>query len=182
VYPGQIVGINDGVPAPSATYQAACFTNAEFARAAEEFTRLGMRYGFSSPSLPRPTGAPCTAVRANELVVGSKGELYKCWDSVGNHLEVVGHITNYKNPNGRLQKWLKYDPFADAECRSCIALPVCMGGCAHHAMDLLQHENRCGAFRHTYREQVLAFVESAKRTRKAGLLPATSLARRMETR
>jgi uncharacterized protein len=121
-------------------------------------------------------------VRANELVVGSKGELYKCWDSVGNDREVIGHIRDYRNTNGRLAKWLRYDPFADAECRSCIALPVCMGGCAHHAMDLLQRENRCGTFRTTYREQVLDFVEWAEATGTAGLVPATELARRMETR
>ena len=182
VYPGQIVGINDGAAAPSASYGARCFTNPEFARAEREFVKLAACYGFSEPALPRPTGAPCTAVRANELVVGSKGELYKCWDSVGNSLEVVGHIRDYGNLNGRLAKWLRYDPFADDECRGCIALPVCMGGCAHHAMDLLQYENRCGTFRHTYREQVLEFVEVAEQHGFDTLVTAPQLARRMETR
>ena len=126
------------------------------------YQALTAHYGFSRRLLPTPLGTPCTAVRANELVVGSKGELYKCWDSVGNHLETIGHIRDYHNPNGRLHKWLKYDPFADFECRSCLAMPVCMGGCAQHAMDPLQHENRCSTFRHTYREQVLAFVEAAE--------------------
>jgi uncharacterized protein len=178
----QLVAGGDDPLAPSASYAPRCFTNAEFARAELEFTHLAARYGFALPSLPRPTGAPCTAVRANELVVGSKGELYKCWDNVGNRMEVVGDIRDYRTPNGRLQKWLKYDPFADAECRSCIALPVCMGGCAHHAMNLLQYENRCGTFRHTYREQVLAFVEAAETIGVSGLTPAAGLARRMETR
>jgi uncharacterized protein len=182
VYPGQIVGVNDGVSAPSATYKTQCFTNPEFAQATLEFGSLAAHYGFSGPSLPQPTATPCTAVRANELVVGSKGELYKCWQSVGNHLEVTGHINDYQNPNGRLQRWLKYNPFANAECRSCIALPVCMGGCAHHAMDPLQYENRCGTFRHTYREQVLAYVEAAEQIGSTGLMASAQLARRMETR
>jgi uncharacterized protein len=171
VYAGHIVAVNDGAPSPSATYPARCFNNREFAEAEQEFTRLAVRHGFATRSLPRPAGAPCTAVRANELVIGSEGELYKCWDSVGNPREVVGNIRDYRNPNGRLQKWLKYDPFANDECRSCIALPVCMGGCAHHAMDLLQYENRCGTFRHTYRDQVLAFVEAAE---TSGASQATS--------
>jgi uncharacterized protein len=121
---------------------------------------MAQDYGFTRPSLPRPTGAPCTAVRANELVVGSKGELYKCWDSVGNGQEVIGHISDYSNLNGTLRKWLSYDPFADAECRSCLALPVCMGGCAHLASIPSMHENRCGTFRYNYREQILRFVDS----------------------
>jgi uncharacterized protein len=100
-------------------------------------------------------------VRAEELVVGSGGELYKCWESVGNPREQIGTIWDYADELGRLQRWLNYDPFSDPECRGCIALPVCMGGCAHHAMDLLQRENRCDPFRHTYREQIVAFVETA---------------------
>lgn len=182
VYPGQIVGVDDDVPSPSASYKPPCFTSAEFARAELEFAELASRYGFGAPSLPRPTGAPCTAVRKNELVVGSEGELYKCWDSVGNRLEVIGTIFDYKNKNGRLQKWLKYDPFSDAECRSCIALPVCMGGCAHHGMDLIQHENRCSTFRHTYREQVVSFVEHAERSGQRGPVATAGLVRRMDTR
>jgi uncharacterized protein len=184
VYPGQLVGIAENPQAPSAGYHARCLANPEFARAERAFLALAERYGLASAAaLPRPTGAPCTAVRANELVVGSNGELYKCWDSVGNKREVVGDIRDYHNPNGRLAKWLKYDPFADPGCQSCIALPVCMGGCAAHAMDLLQYENRCGTFRHTYQEQVLEFVERAESAGAEGLMLAgAGLERRMETR
>jgi len=182
VYAGQIVGVSDGADAPSASYKAPCFSNAEFAEAELEFKALTARYGFSSPSLPRPSAAPCTAVRKNEVVVGSEGELYKCWDSVGNKLEVIGTIFDYQNPNGRLQRWLKYDPFTDDECTSCIALPVCMGGCAHHGMDVIQHENRCSTFRHSFRDQVAAYVDHAERTGATASVAPTGLVRPMDTR
>ena len=171
VYLGQIVGVDDGAPSPSADYRPRCFTNAEFARAELEFDTLRTKYGFGSLTLPRPSGAPCTAVRKNEIVVGSAGELYKCWDSVGNKSHVTGSIFDYDNPNGRVRRWLEYNPFTDEDCRSCIALPVCMGGCAHHSMDVLQHENRCSTFRHTYQEQVMSFVEHAEQDR---ILPPTA--------
>ncbi|WP_426504286.1 radical SAM protein [Dactylosporangium sp. McL0621] len=181
VYPGQIVGVAENLLSPSASY-GNCLSNPEFAGAERQFFALAERYGLAAPNLPRPTGAPCTAVRANELVVGSRGELYKCWDTVGEHREVVGHISDYANPNGRLAKWLQYDPFSNDECRTCIALPVCMGGCAHHAFDERRYENRCGTFRHTYHDQVDAFVDYAERRGVMHLTPVTRLAREMETR
>ena len=184
IYVGQIVGIGENPLSPSASYGngACCFTSQEYAEAELRFMELAERYGFGAPVVPTPTGAPCTAVRANELVVGSKGELYKCWDNVGNWLEVVGNIRHYQELNGRLAKWLKYDPFADAECRACIAMPVCMGGCAHHGMDAEQYSNRCDTFRHTYREQVLNFVESAERNGSTGFVAPKELARATDTR
>ena len=182
VYPGQIVGVKDNLLAPSASYKPPCFSTPEFARVQLEFTELASRYGFGEPSLPRPTGAPCTAVRKNEVVVGSEGELYKCWDSVGNKLEVIGTIFDYANTNGRLGRWLQYDPFSNEECRSCIALPVCMGGCAHHGMDVNQYENRCSTFRHTYHEQVLAFVDHAEASGEVASIAPTGLVHAMDTR
>ncbi len=182
VYPGQIVGVDDGNFSPSSSYRAPCFSNPDFAAAEMEFTALTEKYGFGGMALPRPSAAPCTAVRKNEVVVGSEGELYKCWDSVGNQLEVTGSIFDYANPNGRAQRWLSYDPFTNEECRGCIALPVCMGGCAHHGMDVIQHENRCSTFRHTFKEQVLMFVDDAARNGTHATLAPAGPVRRMDTR
>jgi uncharacterized protein len=160
VYAAQLTQVDDGAPAPSASYATACFSCGEFSEVQSEFRELAESYGFDSPSLPGPSGAPCTAVRANELVIGSKGELYKCWDSVGNPAEVVGHIRDYRKAETRAAKWLSYDPFENDEWRSCIALPVCMGGCAHHGMDEKLYDDRCMPFRWNYAEQVRSFVKA----------------------
>ncbi len=181
VYLGHLIAVNDGNLAPSTTYKAPCFTNAEFAEAETAFTLLAMRYGFSGPSIPAPSGAPCTAVRSNEFILGSDGELYKCWESVGNPSHVIGNIRDYTNLNGRLRRWLTYDPFTNDECRSCVALPTCMGGCAHHGMDVLQYENRCDTFRHNYKDRIRLMAKAAE----AGLVPmgaAAASGPRMDTR
>ena len=181
VYVAQIVGANN-LAAPAASYSRCHLTRPGFARVEQEFANVAARYGFTTTKLPTPTGAPCTAVRSNEFVIGSKGELYKCFESVGNQLEVIGDIRNYRESNGRLQKWLKYDPFSNDECRGCIALPVCMGGCAHHAFDAMQYENRCGTFRHTHKDQVLRLVIAAEQLGSARLIATNQLAQSLETR
>ena len=168
VYPGQLVAYDEGIGAPSETYRSQCFTLPEFAAVERQFLAAARERGLASHQLPQPVASPCTAVRANELVVGARGELYKCWDSVGNAQEVVGHLRSWKDPNDRVLKWLSYDPFADQGCRSCIALPGCMGGCAHHQM-IEPGDSKCSTFRLTYREQVAEYAATAAAADATGL-------------
>ena len=55
------------------------------------------------------------------------GELWKCLDDIGNNDEAIGTIFDHKTANAQITKWLGYDPFSDDDCRSCVALPGCMG-------------------------------------------------------
>jgi uncharacterized protein len=181
VVSGHLVAVDDGNAAPSSSYHG-CLTGTEYAATELEFDRMAAAYGFARPGLPEPNGAPCTAVRANELVVGSKGELYKCWESVGNPSDVIGHIRDYQRVNSRVDRWLRFDPFEDAECRSCIALPVCMGGCAHHAMDELQYETRCDSFRLNFLERVKDFTRAASTLDDGTRVPVARLARQLDGR
>jgi len=161
VRPGRIVAYDEGIGAPSETYRPTCFTLPEFAGVEREFLAAARERGLASAQLPQPVPTPCTAVRANELVVGANGELYKCWDSVGNEHEVIGHLRSWKDPNDRVLKWLRYDPFTDQGCRSCIALPTCMGGCAHDQMTD-PGDSKCSTFRLTHRRQVEEYVAAAE--------------------
>ena len=154
VYMGQLMGITENDGAPSASYSPRLLTRAEFARESVTFNRTARSLGFAPAALPRPTAVPCTAIRSNDLVIGSEGELYKCYESIGNGNEIIGNILDVTHINGREQKWLSYTPFDNEECRSCVALPGCMGGCANHAMDRQLYPNRCGTFRHSYKEQI----------------------------
>lgn len=161
VYPGQIVAYPDQAGAPSETYRPHCFTLPEFAEVEREFLAAAYERGLAEPSLPKPIASPCTAVRTNELVVGARGELYKCYDNVGNPHEVIGHLRSWQDPNDRVLKWLRYDPFADEGCRSCIALPTCMGGCAHNEMSF-PGDAKCSTFRLTHRRQVEEYAAAAE--------------------
>ena len=159
VYVGHLTGITDNAAAPSASYSSRCLSRKEFSVEELRFSGIAAKYGFSKPSLPTPRGAPCTAVRNIDLVIGSEGELYKCYESVGTPSEVIGNIKDYGDLNSNVRKWLDYSPFRNQECRKCIALPVCMGGCPHHAFDLLLYEDRCGTFRHNHVERITNYID-----------------------
>ncbi|MDX6358519.1 MAG: uncharacterized protein QOH37_1573 [Nocardioidaceae bacterium] len=170
VTPGRIVAYDEGIGAPSESYRSGCYTLPQFARVEREFLAEARRRGLASADLPSPVSTPCTAVRANDLVVGARGELYRCWDSVGNHQEVVGHLRSWRDPDDRALKWLRYDPFTDEGCRSCVALPGCMGGCAHLQMTD-PGDSKCSTFRLSYREQVAEYAATAEAAGAAGLRP-----------
>jgi uncharacterized protein len=180
VTPGRIVAYDEGIGAPSESYRSGCYTLPEFARVEREFLAEARVRGLASADLPAPVSTPCTAVRANDLVVGARGELYRCWDSVGNHQEVVGHLRSWRDPDDRALKWLRYDPFTDEGCRSCVALPGCMGGCAHLQMTD-PGDSKCSTFRLSYREQIDAYAATAEAAGAAGLrhalLPLTPVGR-----
>lgn len=158
VYIGHLTGIKDNAAAPSATYSK-CMTRKEFSVEELKFSWIATKYGFAKPSLPTLTGAPCTAVRNGDLVIGSEGELYKCYESVGTPSEVIGNIKDFKDLNSNVRKWLDYSPFRNQECRKCVALPVCMGGCPHHAFDLQLYENRCGTFRLNHADRIALYID-----------------------
>jgi uncharacterized protein len=144
-----------------------CFNGREFARVEHQFNVVAAGESFTTPALPQLTGAPCTAVRKNEFVIGSEGELYKCWESVGHRDQVIGNIRDIDSVNVENNKWINFSPFNNAECRACQVLPVCMGGCAQHAMNLLQYADRCNTFRFEHKRTIEQFIDHQNRP-KAG--------------
>ena len=44
----------------------------------------------------------------------------------------------------------------------CVALPVCMGGCAHHALDTVARDSRCDTFRYNHRERITRLVAAGR--------------------
>jgi uncharacterized protein len=167
---GHTVAVASNSRAPSAGYQGGCFDRSSFAAVERQFVAAATGLGFASPELPGPVGAPCTAVRDNELVIGSRGELYKCPQTVGDPREVIGNLSSWPDTDNRLLKWLTYDPFTDEDCRSCPVLPTCMGGCAHNAMGAAPDDVRCETFRYSHAEQVRRHIEGDTRSREVTML------------
>lgn len=174
IYVGHLMAVDDGVNQPSARYTSPCFTTREFAPTEKRFNDMAVQYGFRSRVLDGPVLTPCLAMRLNEYVIGCEGEIYKCWKSVGNQNEVIGNIRDYRNLNSRVSRWLGYTPFNDDECVNCIALPVCMGGCAHHAMDKKLFGDRCSTFRYEHRERVIQFIDHLYAHSEASAVPASA--------
>ena len=66
------------------------------------------------------------------IVIGPNGEIYKCWNDVGNEERIVGYLNGKITNEQLLIRYLNgADPFDDEECQKCILLPICGGGCPY---------------------------------------------------
>lgn len=82
----------------------------------------------------------CSANQQCAYIVGPEGEVYKCWNDVGDSQKVVGNIYGNKITNKLLlsryivgSKW-----YNDLNCKKCFFLPICNGTCAWYVL-----RNKC---------------------------------------
>lgn len=75
----------------------------------------------------------CPIRNPNYITIGPSGEIYKCWNDVGNKQRIVGSLLNKTSINKSLL--MRYhtagDPFEDQRCLDCFHLPTCGGGCPY---------------------------------------------------
>jgi len=79
----------------------------------------------------------CSANSRNGFVVGPEGELYKCWEDVGNRHMVVGSVRddNFITNHELVALYsVGTDPYLDSECLACSVFPICGGGCANRRL------------------------------------------------
>lgn len=97
-----------------------------------EFVKHVMQnYGIGDALLyPISDRYECSIRNKNSLVIGPEGEVYKCWNDVGDKRKVVGNINGKVFNEALLLRYLVgADPFMDSQCQECLLLPVCGGGC-----------------------------------------------------
>lgn len=93
------------------------------------FRKHGMDFNSFYPSYKF---SECSIRNPNVAVIGPEGEIYKCWNDVGKQDRVVGDIWGkVSNERLLLQYLAGADPYDDAQCRECVLLPVCSGGCPY---------------------------------------------------
>ncbi|MCM1152275.1 MAG: radical SAM protein [Muribaculum sp.] len=102
-----------------------------------EFQKKLWNEGYNGYGYPSLCSKGCSATTLNSYIIGPRGELYKCWEHVGNGNKVVGDIftTDYRNHNLFNDFILRGLCFNDPKCRECGLLPVCSGGCPKKRID-----------------------------------------------
>ncbi len=105
-----------------------CLLPGEFWRKSYELQEYLVKEDIAVPEYP-DISSGCGATSIHSYVIGPKGELYKCWNHLGEKSQIVGYIDKNIDLNPLYTQYL-YESFEnDEECKECKYLPICMGGC-----------------------------------------------------
>ena len=144
IYPADIKKFGEGC----ASYTEKCFSIEEMTEYANKVREQLDITGRSKKSLIIPRYSPCTFDRDDMYVVDPYLDLYNCWEFLGQKDKKVGYIDeNGKTVfNYEFYEQMSRNPFKFAECRDCVYLPMCGGGCAAEAYfeKGTYHSSPCG--------------------------------------
>jgi len=133
-----------------------CHSSEDFSRAETEYFRLLLKEGFIINKLPHPMTNFCLAQTAGGFVMDHEGELYKCFNYVGDKERSMGNIRddiNYNHPE--FTKMFAFDPYADETCRDCNILPICLGGCPSRRLHRnAARDEMCESWKHNLPEML----------------------------
>lgn len=81
---------------------------------------------------PDDINIECLVRNPYNMIVGWQGEIYKCFEDLGDETKIVGNIhqTPVFNNNELLAQYsVGIDHYQDSTCKTCSYLPICHGGC-----------------------------------------------------
>ncbi len=83
----------------------------------------------------------CGSGQINTFVVGTEGELYKCWNDLGRNERIVGYIDERKyDVNPWLTRYMAGPTmFDDEKCKHCTLFFQCNGGCPWKRLENKYH-------------------------------------------
>lgn len=156
VYPGWI-HLDDLNP-----LKAMCFGRNE---ATDLCLDLFKKYGIISEKFfPDDINMECLVRNPYSMIVGWQGEIYKCFEELGDKELIVGNINN-KHVWNNYELLSKYsvgiDHYQDSKCRQCSYLPICRGGCPKRRLENKyegKHNDCCTPFKGRLEDYIELYV------------------------
>lgn len=106
----------------------------------------------------------CEAEHENSFVIDELGNIYKCWNSIGNDKEILCTLDNRDINPCVASNYLARDPFTEQKCIDCPYIPICGGGCVKQK--ILHNTNICAESRFNFLKVVKKSIDSYESERR----------------
>jgi len=110
--------------------ESICFDYEEYEKVFQKTFRVLFEHGLLhsiDQIVPKRKITCCSTRASNELVVDTEGRLFKCMQTATDDQHTIGSCQTGLEYNEELSKWLF--PKEYEECKDCIYMPICQGGC-----------------------------------------------------
>lgn len=135
------------------------------------FNKMIRSCGISKEIYPQRKDKICAAIKIGSYAIGPRGEIYNCWEDMGQKDSIIGSI--YEKAFSNVAKKADYmhygSIFNDPRCRECPILPICFGGCPKRRIENQIHgqtNNICSTYadnnHESLKETLLDFYYSGK--------------------
>ena len=128
-----------------------CFAGKEFSNLEVKLLKLSLKKGYEIVRYPGFSWG-CVGLGLSHFVIDPDGDIYKCWRIIGIKEEKIGNLNTPVEINSNYLKWLSWDPLSIDKCKDCEILPICVGGCPYHAINL--KEQLCKGWKYNLKEML----------------------------
>ena len=160
---GQVMPINDICK----SIESDCYNNAQFAEIMLPLYEKVSARGFTMNKMsayPSVRLNSCCADFVNSFVVDNRGELYRCWNHVGDLKLSSGNVRD--GDDLTLEKnylsWIQWNPMQHPKCRECACLPICIGGCPDTMRNSDDGQPVCGTVKYNLEKVLKHYYEQLK--------------------
>lgn len=143
---------------------ARCIQKQEFAELDIKFDKVLQAKG-KDKNMPGMAISGCGANMYNSFIIHPSGNLYKCWNHMGQEDKVVGNVYGELFINEIFSRFVLEENI-DEECRTCNIIPLCYGGCSDHRIRNRDMNNRCQSHKFNIEKQLKIFVENKLKLNK----------------
>lgn len=153
-------GIVKGGTEACSSYSNYCFEDEEIGDILLPLWEKLEELGFKINTSPTRKTTYCGLYNENSFTISPKGDVYKCWELVGDEEHLIGKINNEGEISSITYKyfdWMAFDPLKIPKCEKCKYLPVCGGGCGAVSYEKYKtyHSNGCFKVKGIFEKQIL---------------------------
>lgn len=144
-----------------------CYNNEQYADIMLPLYAKVETYGFTVNKMsvyPSPRTNYCCTDYSNTFVVDNHGDLFRCWNHVGNLKKSCGNVTDFENNElgNNYLSWIEWNPIRHPKCRECNLLPICMGGCPDAMRNSEDGQPVCGTIKYNLDKVLNYYYEQLK--------------------
>lgn len=153
-------GIVRGLTESCSAYSNNCFVEEEIGPVLYDLWDAAEAQGFSYNIRPVRRWLYCGLYGDNQYTITPDCQIYKCWEHAGTKEHYIGKLDengNIVDIRYAFYDWMSHNPLDCEDCRECVYLPSCGGGCGvvSYAKSGTYHKSGCFKIKGVIEKQLI---------------------------